>query len=124
MFSATGEELLSDEEKYVAQKASGQGVKVVFEEYEAMPHCFALALAHLDASRRFLDSWAKFCREVVENPEGVFAGAVRIKAKTLEEEKLDVGSLVAFTEDEVLVRMRKRVKTVLGEEQADTMAKL
>ena len=33
----TGQELLTDEDKYIAMKASSQGVKVVFEEYEAMP---------------------------------------------------------------------------------------
>jgi len=124
MFSGTGEELLSDEEKYVAKKAVTQGVKVVFEEYEAMPHCFAMPLPHLNASRRFYGSWAKFCREAVESPEKIVTAGTRIRAKTLEEEQLDVETLVEFTEEEVLRRMRERAKIVLGEGQADTMAKL
>ena len=38
MYVQTGTELLTDEAKYVAHLAASQGVPVVFEQYEAMPH--------------------------------------------------------------------------------------
>jgi hypothetical protein len=38
LYIETGEELLTDEDKHVAMQAAKQGVKVVFEQYETMPH--------------------------------------------------------------------------------------
>jgi acetyl esterase/lipase len=119
----TGQELLTDEDKYIAMKASSQGVKVVFEEYEAMPHCFAMVLESLPASKRCFNSWAGFINQVVERPGTVETIGRAIKPKTLEEVTLDMGSLSEMKEGEVIERMRERV-TMMSMKQPDPMSKL
>ena len=119
----TGQELLTDEDKYIAMRASSQGVKVVFEEYEAMPHCFAMVLETLPASKRCFDSWAGFARQVVERPGTLESSGVKIRPKTLEEVVLDVGALSEMKEEEVRERMRERV-VKMSSKQPDSMSKL
>jgi acetyl esterase/lipase len=123
MYIATGTELLTDEGKYVAMRAAGQGVPVVFEEYEAMPHCFAMFLNALPGARRAFTGWAGFIQEVVENPEEVRTRGTLIKAKTLEEVPLEVTSLTSFTHEEVCSRMRERAQK-LCQANPDTLSKL
>ena len=110
MYISTGTELLTDEGKGIAQAASRQGVAVVFEEYQAMPHCFALVLEALPASRFFFKRWSDFMTQVVKGDVPVETQGVFIKAKTLEEVSLDLNTLVNFTEDEIRSRMRARAK--------------
>ncbi|PMD55668.1 uncharacterized protein K444DRAFT_616725 [Hyaloscypha bicolor E] len=119
----TGQELLTDEDKYIAMKASSQGVKVVFEEYEAMPHCFAMVLESLPASKKCFNSWAGFISQVVERPGTVKTSGRVIKPKTLGEVTLDMGSLSEMKEGEVIERMRERV-TMMSMKQPDPMSKL
>lgn len=123
MYIETGTELLTDEDKYVAQKAAAQGVPVVFEEYEAMPHCFGMLLETLPGSRRFFTRWSEFISQVVRDPGSVRPGGVRIKAKSLIEEPLEVPSLISFTDVEVNARMLERVKK-LSQNNPDPMSKL
>ncbi|KAF7886525.1 uncharacterized protein EAF01_011203 [Botrytis porri] len=59
-----GTELLSDENKILARRLVRSGVSVRWEQYEWMPHCFALALPHLKGARRCFEGWAGFCKEV------------------------------------------------------------
>jgi hypothetical protein len=119
----TGQELLTDEDKYIAMKASTQDVKVVFEEYEAMPHCFAMVLKSLPASKRCFDSWSGFITQVVERPGTVETKGTSIKPKSLEEVTLDVGTLSEMKEGEVRERMRERV-VKMSSKQPDSMSKL
>ena len=123
LYIETGQELLSDEVKHIATKAAAQGVPVVFEEYEAMPHCFAMVLEGLPASRKFFANWAAFIGQVTQAAEPVTTRGTRIMAKTLQEVPLDVGALSTFTDEEVMGRMRERVgKTSMR--QPDSLAKL
>lgn len=123
MFVETGQELLTDEARHVAAKAARQGVKVVFEEYEAMPHCFAMLLESLPASRLFFDSWGAFIRSVVDNPGGVSTSGKRVAPKTLEETSVDVKTLSGRSDEEVLAKMRERVRKLSGK-VSDPLAKL
>lgn len=119
----TGQELLTDEDKAIAAKAAKQGVPVVFEEYAAMPHCFAMVLEGLPGGRRCFEGWAKFIKDVVERPESVVTKGVYIEARTLKETEVDVEALGIFTDEEILQRMRARVKA-LSEEDGGTLARL
>lgn len=104
VYLCTGWELLADEDKFAAQMLHGQGVKVVFEEYEAMPHCFAMVLPQLSNARRCFDGWAGFIRDLVEKgPDGVESKALMIRARTSEEVELNFSSLGC---DEQTVRDR------------------
>lgn len=125
LFMVCGEEMLTDEDKVVAARAAKQGVQVVWEQYEAMPHCFAMMLEGLEGSRMCFASWAKFCRDVVERPGEVKTEGWFIKAKTLERNSVDVKSLSEFTDEEVRKRMqeatRKRIEGLEGEAKVQPM---
>jgi hypothetical protein len=119
----TGTELLTDECKHVAALMAKQGVKVVYEEYEAMPHCFAMMLTTLPGARRFFDGWSNFMSDAVLEPEGIKTKGVLIKAKTLQEVPVNVEELSAESHEFVVERMNKRLGE-LSEKTPDTMAKL
>ena len=123
MWVETGQELLTDEARHVATRAASQNVPVVYEEYEAMPHCFAMMLDGLPASRRFFTAWSNFISTVVERPGEVTTKGTVIKAKTLEEIPVDVSGLSTFAHDEVMERMKDRVHK-MSQKQPDSMSKL
>ena len=120
VYMSMGWELLADEQKYIASRLHASGVTVAFEEYEAMPHCFAMVLAWLPASKRFYDGWSGFIKRAAEDPEGMASGAVTVKAKTLEEVGLDWGALNELTEEEV----KERVQAQIASHKALPSAKL
>jgi hypothetical protein len=114
----TGEEMLTDEIKVLASRAARQGVRVVFEEYQAMPHCFAMLLPGLEASERCVKSWGGFAKKVAEGGEGaVETKGTWVEARTGREEGRAVGDLgqVSFEEARRLVREAKG-KRLGGEE--------
>jgi acetyl esterase/lipase len=123
LYIETGEELLTDEDKHVAMKAASQGVPVVYEQYETMPHCFAMVVADLPASRKFFESWSNFITQAVENPGEIKTKGTIIAPKTLNERGVEVGSLSGFTDEEVLNRMKERAEK-LNPKQPDSLSKL
>ncbi|KAJ9151341.1 Lipase/esterase [Pleurostoma richardsiae] len=125
VYMCTGWEMLADEDKYMAAKLHRDGVPVVFEEYEAMPHCFALLLEKLPGSRRCLEGWTGFIMQAVQDPSGIKSSFRTVKAKTLEEVELDPKELCPFTEEEVRERVFQRAKEdVAAEDAVDAIAKL
>ncbi|MBE3046672.1 alpha/beta hydrolase fold domain-containing protein [Candidatus Bathyarchaeota archaeon] len=120
VYISAGWEVLADEQRFMASRLHGSGVKVVFEEYEAMPHCFAMILSQLPASRRCFDGWAGFIKSAAEDPASVVARAVTVKAKTLAEVELDLGALDVLTEEEV----REQVRAQISSHKALPSAKL
>ncbi|KAH8598973.1 alpha/beta hydrolase fold-domain-containing protein [Bisporella sp. PMI_857] len=122
IYIGTGTELLTDEDKFVAQVAATQGVPVVFEQYEAMPHCFAMVLGTLPGSKLFFQRWSSFITHVVEG-EDIKTNGRLIKSKTLQEASLEVERLLPSTHDEVRARMRER-STELSEKNPYPMSKL
>ncbi|ROT34906.1 hypothetical protein SODALDRAFT_329108 [Sodiomyces alkalinus F11] len=123
VYLCTGWELLADEDKSAARTLHSQGVRVVFEEYEAMPHCFAMVLPQSPNARRCFDAWAGFIKDlVVKGAEAVESKAVMIKARTSEEVVLDFSSLGCDAEE-----MRGRVLAHLSDARdvpPEIMAKL
>ena len=124
MYIGTGTELLTDEDKALAAQVARQGVPVVFEEYEAMPHCFAMILKSLPASTRYLDRWAGFIRDVVEDPGRVKTKGVVVKPKTLEEEAVEVTGLVPWTFEEVRERVREKAAQTASQAGPEPLSKL
>ena len=55
-------EMLADEDKSVASLAASQKVTIQYEEYEAMPHCFAMVAPTLPTAKRLMHSWGDFSR--------------------------------------------------------------
>ncbi|KAI1416576.1 alpha/beta hydrolase fold-domain-containing protein [Hypoxylon sp. FL1857] len=112
IYVSCGWETLADEDKYLVSRLTRDGVTVVFEEYEAMPHVFGVLLPKLAESRRNLDGLTKFAKAVTEDPTKVQSSYTTIRAKTLEEAKIDADKLSPFTDEEVRDMARKKV---LGE---------
>lgn len=115
LWLCTGEEMLTDEDKTVAARAATQGVKVVFEQYEAMPHCFAMLLPTLPSSDQCLRSWGEFCRKCVEDAASLQTKGRFTAAKTLKEDDLEVRTVATVTVEEAqklmsdVAKRRRRV---------------
>lgn len=123
LWIVTGQELLSDEDVFVAMKAARQGVKVVFEEFEAMPHCFAMVVEDLQNSKKCFDLWSSFIKAAVEDPESIKTRGCRYNSKTLVATEVDVLAMSSFTDEEVISMMKERVAD-MSAMQLDTLAKL
>lgn len=122
VWMCTGWELLAYEDKALAMQLAADGVPLVFEEYEAMSHCFALFLERLPASQRCLESWASFIRSAVEDPTSIEARATTIKARTLEEVPLRVEELLEESLEEIQAAIVSQVGE--GAERPEHIAKL
>ncbi|GJN73917.1 hypothetical protein PLICBS_008000 [Purpureocillium lilacinum] len=105
VFLVCGEEVLARECKVFAQKAARQGVPVAWEQYEAMPHCFALFLDWTPAAAKSFAGWAKFVNGVVAKPDEVETTGEYISAKMLESRPVDVCELTHASDEEVLHSM-------------------
>ena len=125
LFIAYGEEMLSDEIQHVAARAAQQGVPVVSEQWEAMPHCFALMLLGSPMSKRCFADWTYFCNVVAKGVEPSTRG-LWFEAKTQKETEVDVAALAPISDEEVRERMeRARTARDLGVEgEAKVLPKL
>lgn len=100
-------------------------MKVVYEEFETMPHCFAMVLETLPASRMFFDGWARFIYQATMEPGEIVGGGRIVRPKSLEERRVDLEMLSGRSDEEVLGRMRERVRVLSGEVMdLDPVAKL
>lgn len=108
VYMSTGWEMLADEDKYLAGVLHAQGVRVVWEEFEAMPHCFAMVLTENPMSRRCFDAFAGFIKTVAEGGE-VEPAFRTVKARTLKEEVRDPKTIAPYTEEEWRERLRRLV---------------
>ncbi|KAL1799731.1 hypothetical protein ACET3X_000073 [Alternaria dauci] len=107
LFFSVGEEMLRDEGAVVAQRCARQGVRVVWRDFEAMPHCFGMLVESNPASAVHFEEYGGFCRDVVGGKE-VESSGVYIKAKTCERSGMDVESgLTKITDEEVEAYMHK-----------------
>ncbi|UKZ53444.1 hypothetical protein TrVGV298_007236 [Trichoderma virens] len=108
VWMCTGWEILSYENKAFAMKLFADGVPLVFEEYEAMPHVFPLFLTRAPSSRLCVESWIRFIRRAIENPKSIEASATTIKAPTLEEVPLNFDELLEDKLEDIQASVLKR----------------
>lgn len=108
VYICTGRELLRDEDCFAAAKLHRDGVAVVFEEYEGMPHCFAMALDHLGGAKRCMKGWAEFISRAVERPESISSSFTLIKAKTLQEVPIAAADVAPYTEEFIRDKIEKK----------------
>lgn len=101
-----GEEMLADENRIFATRAAKQGVRVVSEQWEAMPHCFALILLGSPMSKRCFKAWTGFYKAVVTGEE-VETRAVWLQAKTLKEVEVEIEGLATLGDEEMRERMEQ-----------------
>lgn len=105
-----GSECLTDKGKTVARRAAQQGVNVVWQEYEAMPHCFSMIFQHLHSAQKCFASWAQFMTDVVEG-KPIQGQGLYIAAKTLKETPLDVAHLLKEINDSEVDRLMANART-------------
>jgi len=118
-YVCTGWELLADEDRYFAAKLARDRVPVTFEEYEAMPHCFALVCSHLAVARRCMASWAGFIRRAVEDPDHTETRFTCVRARSGEEVAMEPEGVSPYSEEEM--RRWVREKSCVGAEEAEKM---
>ncbi|KOS22661.1 AB hydrolase superfamily protein [Escovopsis weberi] len=113
MYMCTGWEFLSWEDKALARKLAADGVRLVFEEYEAMPHCFALILTKTPSARHCFESWVGFMRAAVAGgAAAVEARARTVKARTREETEVSFEGLLDEGHDEVRQRVVAKARSL------------
>ena len=106
-----GEERASDGNKVIAQRAQSQGVRVVWEQYEAMPHTFMTLLDRTAHSILCFEHWAEFCRAVVANPDSVKTSGNCIWVETLRSTAVDMENLTNLTVEDALSMMNAQKAT-------------
>ena len=109
MFVGVGEEMLADDNKVVAAKAAIQGVPVVWQQWEAMPHCASLIFMGTEMSRKWLDNWTRFISQAVQGSQLETKGSW-LENKTYKEKDVDVASLSPVTDEELRRRMKDAQK--------------
>lgn len=107
LWMCTGEEMLTDEDKGVASLAASQKVAIQYEEYKAMPHCFAMMAPALPTAKRLMQSWGEFSRRCVEQPQDAKTSGTYIYAKTGKEEPRAVESVSKVSLEQARDLMRK-----------------
>ena len=111
MFFASGQEMIVDGVKVIAQTAFSQGTTVVFQEYEAMPHIFLWSCAGSPQSRKCWHDWAGFCK-AIEQGRTVASRAVLVKPKGLHEVGLNINKLTPLTVNDAYRMMREAAKKI------------
>ena len=106
LFFAYGEEMLADETQVVAARASRQGVRVIAEQWEAMPHCFAMIFLGSPMSKKCFTDLTNFCKVVVKGVEPETRG-LWIAAKTQKETEVEVERLAVIGDDDLEERMKR-----------------
>lgn len=124
VYVCTGRELLADEDAAMAAHLHRSGTVVVFDEFQAMPHCFALLFPRTPLARRCMDGWAGFIRRAVEEPAGLESRFTSVKSRTLEEVGIDPGKLSPFTEEEVREMVLRQSDVMTASRQPGGKAKL
>ena len=92
MFICCGEERAADANIIIAKQAKSQGVRVLFKQFEAMPHLFMLLLAKTPHAERCYSSWADFCKLCVEHPHRLRSEETLVEVETLNERNIDLDS--------------------------------
>lgn len=120
IFIGLGEEMLSDECCVLAQRLAKQGVKVHWEQYEAMPHVFGMMLEGHEGAKMYMNRCADFIKRAVEAPEEMKQEGWWITAKRLQRHAVDLERLTEFGDEEVLKRMYEaKEKKLRGFETAE-----
>ncbi|KAM3500485.1 hypothetical protein MY10362_006363 [Beauveria mimosiformis] len=101
IYICTGWEHLGTESRVFARRlATKTDVPVVFDDYEAMPHCFALIIPTTATAEHCWRGWSGFIQRCVNEPGQIRSKATRIKPKTLVEEEVDFEELSEMSDDE------------------------
>ncbi|KAK2823847.1 hypothetical protein FQN49_007557 [Arthroderma sp. PD_2] len=101
IYIAVGEELLHDDSIYMARRAHRDGVNVVLERYEGLPHCFALLAPTMAQSQRCLKGWSGFCVDVVHDRVKGYGEAQYLNHEATKTDYHSIDDIGTLTDEEV-----------------------
>lgn len=102
-----GEEGPSDGAKVLVRQLDGQGVKVRWRQFERMPHVFVSLLGRLEHSQLAVGEWARFCEDVVKDPDSVVSEGWFVRVRDLSREAVELQKLTRLTTEQALALMRR-----------------
>ena len=106
-----GGERLADGPKFLAQNAAGQGVTVVWEEYEAMPHLWPLLFKSWPQNQRCWEGWSRACSQFA-NGVSVAAKGQNTEVESLRSYHFDVLNLTPLSMHDIQRCLRDHRKTI------------
>lgn len=104
-------ERLGDAAKVVAQAASREGVSVIWDEYELMPHNWPMNFRDHPHSTKCYRRWAEACSQFAQGLPARTKGTFT-ELEGLEIQDIDVQTLTSYTMDEVRGFMKCKQMTV------------
>ena len=112
LYMAMGsKERIVDGAKVVAQRAARQGVPIIWDEYEDMPHNWPMVFPKYSHSakcyRRWSDACSRFAEGAPVQTEGTFT-----HFQSLHTRNIDVKNLTSLTTEEVESLLRSKHKTI------------
>lgn len=107
---ACGWECLADEARYLVARLRADGVRVAFEEYEAMPHAFAQVVPKTAEAARCVQGWARFVTATRKDPLGIASSYTLVRARTLAESEGDAEALTPYDEEGVWELARAKLE--------------
>ena len=126
MWFCCGEERVSDEGAIIAQQAARQGVRVIWEQFEGMPHSFQGWLKWAPQTAQCFKDWAKFCKQCVEGAGDLGVRSGFIEAQGLKYRPIDEQNIGVVTVDiarKAMAKERERRQAEF-EKRYQTKAKL
>ncbi|KAL9625195.1 MAG: hypothetical protein Q9160_000597 [Pyrenula sp. 1 TL-2023] len=110
LWFAVGQERFADSSALIAQTAARQGVCVLWNQYEALPHCWPLFLPKLSHSRDVMGKWGRVCRTMVDGG-GLKSEGSWVTLEELEARNVDVKSLTDLTIEKAAAMVEEKAKT-------------
>ena len=105
MWFAMGQERILDAAKIVAQTAARDGVPVLWNEYERMPHCWISFVPRMPHTTHCYRAWGEACRKLGEGQEFRTRGRM-IYIDSLKETEVDTRNLISLSPEEAESRIR------------------
>ncbi|PYI33456.1 alpha/beta-hydrolase [Aspergillus indologenus CBS 114.80] len=109
LWLASGQEQLVDATRVLARTAHAQGVSVVLQEYEAMPHIFFQVHRDAPQTRKLMADWVKTILAFARKKK-IPSVAATIRARDLVAEPMDFETLVPWTQAEVRGMMWQKTR--------------
>ena len=109
-----GEEVFADEGKVLCRRLARAGIPLQWDQYDGMPHCWAMMIRGSESSNKAFKAWGDFIARAAKGERIETKGSL-VEAKTLNEKSVDVNSLLGELNDvQVEERMRADVKRKLA----------
>ena len=112
MWIACGQERLADSAKVIARRAVQDGVIVLWDEYQSMPHTWPQIFPRWPQSAHCFESWAQACKQFAEDDVNFKETTGRyIKVENMEIKAVDVHELTPLTPTDAMELMKEKCRS-------------